>query len=99
MHGKKMPRFASGIFKLLSQLHDHLIQRAGRAEVTVTPNLVQQPVTRQDFARMRVEQLQYLQSPWRERLHIFAPPQLKRFWIDGSAADSKSRLFFRRGRR
>ena len=46
MHGEQVFRFITIIPEFLAELDDHLIQRARRAEIIVTPHFVQQAITR-----------------------------------------------------
>src|SRR5436309_3013509 len=85
--GQDVFRFFAVVAEFFSQLNDDLVESAGGSVVAVAPDLVQQAVAREDFARMRVEDLQQLQFFGGEFLDRFAPFELKCFRINGRRAD------------
>jgi hypothetical protein len=75
------------VAEFFSQLNDDLVERARSAEVIVTPDVVEQAVTRKNFARMSGEELKQLKLFCSEFLDRFAAAQLESFRINGCAAD------------
>src|ERR1019366_4768648 len=58
--GQEMFGFAAVVAELFPELYDHLVQGACRPVIIVTPDLIQQFVPRQHFARARVKKLEQL---------------------------------------
>jgi hypothetical protein len=85
--GEEMFGSVPVVAEFLSQLNDDLVESAGGAEITVTPDVVEQAVARKNFARMSREELKQFELFCSEFLDPFAAAKLKSFRINGNAAD------------
>ena len=85
--GEEVFGFAGIVAEFFAELDNDLVQRAGGAEIIVTPNFIEQPVAGEDFARMRVKKLQEFQFLGGEFFDLLAPFDLKSFGIDEGRAD------------
>jgi hypothetical protein len=85
--GEEMLGSVPVVAEFFSQLNDDLVESARRAEVIVTPDVVEQAVTRKNFAGMGGEELKQLKLFCSKFLDCFAAPQLESFRVDGGAAD------------
>ena len=77
MNREQMLRFIAIVAKLFPKLNNHLVQRAGGAEIIVAPDLVEQPISLQHFTRVRVEKLEQPYFLGRQFLIGLAPLNLK----------------------
>jgi len=75
------------VAKFFSQLNDDLVEGASCAEVIVAPDVVEQAVTRKNFAGMSSEELKQFKFFCGKFFDRFAAAQLESFGIDGGAAD------------
>src|SRR6185503_12889718 len=87
MDGQEMLGVVGVVTELAAKLHDHLVQRARRAVVIVTPDLVEQPVSGKHLAGMGVEELKQLEFAGGEFLGRFTAAQLEFLRIDRCGAD------------
>src|SRR2546430_2304582 len=89
---EEVPRLASVVAEFLAQLDDDLIERARGAVVIVTPDFIQQAISRHDFTRMGVEELQDLHFFRRQLLDRLAAFELKGLRINRRGTDLKRRV-------
>jgi hypothetical protein len=75
------------VAKFFSQLNDDLVEGPRCAEVIVTPDVVEQAVTRKNFAGMSGKELKQLKLFCGKFLDRFAAAQLESFRVDCGAAD------------
>src|ERR1700677_2116145 len=92
MDGEQMFWLAFAFAQFFAQLHDDLIEGARGAVVIVAPNFRQQPVTRQDVARVHVKELQQLYFPGGEFLDRPAALELKPLRVNGRRANLENLL-------
>src|ERR1043166_3894176 len=85
--GEQMSRFTAVVTDFFSQLHDDLIERAGRPKIIVTPDIVEQTVAGENLAGVSVKKLQHFQFLRGQFLAGFAAVHLKRFWINGGSSN------------
>ena len=86
-----------GVAELAAELDDDLIERAGRAVVSVSPDLVEEVIAGEDLAGARMEELQQLQFPRGEFTGGAVATELERARVDGGFGDVKGRVCGCRG--
>jgi hypothetical protein len=92
MDGEEMFGRVPVVAEFFSELNDDLVESAGGAEVIVTPYVVEQSVTGENFAGVSGEELKELKFFCGEFLDGFAAAQLKSFRVDGDVADVENFL-------
>ena len=88
--GQEMFGSVPVVAEFFSQLNDDLVESASGAEITVTPNVVEQAVAGKNFAGMSGEELKQFEFLCGKLLDRLAAAKLESFRIDGCAADMKS---------
>ena len=89
MNGEEVLRLAAVVSQLFPQLHNHLVESAGRSVIVVAPNFVQQPVAGQHFTRMGKEKLEQFELLGTEFVARSAAFDLKGLGINDRGADLK----------
>jgi len=88
--GEQMFGSVPVVAEFFSQLNDDLVEGASRAEVIVTPDVVEQAVPGKNFARMSGEELKELKLFCGKFLDRFTTAQLESFRINCGAADMEN---------
>ncbi|MEY4691835.1 MAG: hypothetical protein RIT19_2160 [Verrucomicrobiota bacterium] len=86
---QKVARCVAGITEFAPELDDDLIEGARGAMIPLTPDIVQQLVAAEDFARMPVEELQEVKFAGGQVEHLVVASKLEGSRTDFAGTDAE----------
>ena len=96
---QKVARCVAGITEFTPELDDDLIEGARGAMIPLTPDIVQQSVAAEDFARMPVEELHEVKFAGGQVEHLVVASKLEGSRTDFAGTDAEWGVGGRAGRR